>query len=183
MFVVVGAATASYNNSSGVFENSSGVFENSSAVFDALPLPSDSTHDDAPVRTTYAASDELIKLMKAKPNHVDAMRHLLGTAVNKTSDDGSGRRRSSDAPKFAYDDGVRLPGANERVGPIVCRALLYADGTREGDELLPPLVLLAVGPACQGQFLVVVGARGFGCLCARLHVVLCTRYIRISQNN
>ena len=88
------AATASYNNTS--------------AVFDALPLPSDATHDDAPVPATYAASDELIKLMKAKPNHVDAMRHLLGTAVNKTSDDGGGRRRASDGPKFAHDDGVRL---------------------------------------------------------------------------
>ena len=106
--IVVAAAAASYNDSSGVFENSSGVFDNSSAVFDALPLPSDTIHDDAPVPATYAASDELIKLMKAKPNHVDAMRHLLGTAVNKTSDDGSGRRRSSDAPAFAYDDGVRL---------------------------------------------------------------------------
>jgi len=92
--MIVVAATASYNNTS--------------AVFDALPLPSDSTHDDAPVPATYAASDELIKLMKAKPNHVDAMRHLLGTAVNKTSDDGGGRRRASDAPKFAHDDGVRL---------------------------------------------------------------------------
>ena len=91
--LAVAAATASYNDSSGVFENSSGVFENSSAVFDALPLPSDAIHVDAPVPATYAASDELIKLMKAKPNHVDAMRHLLGTAVNKTSDDGSGRRR------------------------------------------------------------------------------------------
>ena len=106
--IVVAAAAASYNDSSGVFENSSGVFDNSSAVFDALPLPSDATHDDAPVPATYAASDELIKLMKAKPNHVDAMRHLLGTAVNKTSDDGGGRRRASDGPKFAHDDGVRL---------------------------------------------------------------------------
>ena len=93
MFVVA-AATASYNNTS--------------AVFDALPLPSDTTHVDVPVPATYAASDELIKLMKAKPNHVDAMRHLLGTAVNKTSDDGGGRRRASDGPKFAHDDGVRL---------------------------------------------------------------------------
>ena len=99
--MIVVAATASYNDSSGVFENSS-------AVFDALPLPSDTTHDDAPVHTTYAASDELIKLMKAKPNHVDAMRHLLGTAVNKTSDAGGGRRRASDEPTFAHDDGVRL---------------------------------------------------------------------------
>lgn len=94
MFVAVAAATASYNNTS--------------AVFDALPLPSNSTHVDAPVPATYAASDELIELMKAKPNHVDAMRHLLGTAVNKTSDDGGGRRRASDGPKFAHDDGVRL---------------------------------------------------------------------------
>ena len=93
MFVVVATATASYNNTT---------------VFDALPLPSDATHDDAPVRASYAASDELVKLMKAKPNHVDAMRHLLGTAVNKTSDDGGGRRRASDGPKFAHDDGVRL---------------------------------------------------------------------------
>ena len=99
--MIVVAATASYNDSSGVFENSS-------AVFDALPLPSDATHVEAPVPTTYAASDELIKLMKAKPNHIDAMRHLLGTAVNKTRDDGGGRRRASDAPKFAHDDGVRL---------------------------------------------------------------------------
>ena len=92
--IVAAATAASYNNSS--------------AVFDALPLPSDATHDDAPAPATYAASDELIKLMKAKPNHVDAMRHLLGTAVNKTRDDGGGRRRASDGPKFAHDDGVRL---------------------------------------------------------------------------